>query len=234
MAKDLDKLKKALREGEYSSVRASSQNQSQSTDYENDSEHLGSEVRVAIEEKPKKTRVFFIILSCILFALIILQWQSKNSEVNIELEKKEEQIRRANDQALQWQSKNSKLNIELEVMNSQIKLFQDEIDVLRGSKVARDQNMIEMLLKYESTNYGLLESGHWCAINFFGFAEGEWSNQKWSFNCVDEYGNMPSLRQGEFYVVSVCLVSDDAGYTEFGFCSARAATPQDRIDGSLF
>ena len=54
MAKDLDKLKKALREGEYSSVRASSQNQSQSTDYENDSEHLGSEVRVAIEEKPKK------------------------------------------------------------------------------------------------------------------------------------------------------------------------------------
>jgi hypothetical protein len=236
MSGDLDKLKKALREGEYSSMRASAQNQSNSISSENDLKHPDPEAQGAKEKKSKRTPLFFITLSCILLALTVFQWQSKNSERSAELDKKEVQLKLAQDEALQWQSKNSEINIELEGTKSQLILVQEEVEMLRSSLSLRDQNVIEMLLKYESTIYHQLEMGYSCNINFFGFAEGEWSNQKWSFNCADQLNSrsMQSLRPGVLYVVSVCLVSDEALYTEFGFCGARVASPQEIIDGSRF
>ena len=116
----------------------------------------------------------------------------------------------------------------------ELKLAQDELDVLNTELDNVVQNVIEMLLKYVSLDadadgYGL----ETCVIRFNDYAEGSW-DETFSFNCVDWYFwgfDQPSLIEGEFYVVSVCLVSDQADYTDFGVCSARFATPEEIESG---
>ncbi len=80
MSGDLDKLKKALREGDYSSMKSPSKDQTTSVSSKNDSKDIDIEVQ-SIKRKRKSLLIFFIILSCTLIAIIVfLQLQSKNSD----------------------------------------------------------------------------------------------------------------------------------------------------------
>ena len=92
-------------------------------------------------------------------------------------------------------------NISLEKLKVQLKLAQDEINALHSSLNLRDQNVIEMVLKYDSFDYNIDEEIGWysesCTINFHGFAEGDWY-ESWSFNCLDK--NVHSLIPGEIYL----------------------------------
>ena len=121
----------------------------------------------------------------------------------------------------------------------QLFLSQIEVDSLQyvlSEGIDPRKNVIEMLLKYDGIEASIEEDeeGSWetCFIDFSDYADGSW-DESFSFNCVDWYfGNdKPSLIEGKFYVVSVCLVSNQADYTEFGMCSARFATPEEIESG---
>ena len=147
------------------------------------------------------------------------------SQEKIVLELKSERTRQ---EKLSLETEMSFKNSSLDTMQVQLQLAQDEINALHSSLNLRAQNVIEMLLKYDSFNYNIDEeigyASESCTISFYGFAEGDWY-ENWSFNCLDK--NVHSLIPGEIYVVSICLVDDDAGYTSFGFCNARVATPME-------
>ena len=147
------------------------------------------------------------------------------SQEKIVLELKSENTRQ---EKLSLETEMSFKNSSLDTMQVQLQLAQDEINALHSSLNLRAQNVIEMLLKYDSFNYDIDEeigyASESCTISFYGVAEGDWY-ENWSFNCLDK--NVHSLIPGEIYVVSICLVDNDAGYTSFGFCNARLATPKE-------
>jgi len=147
------------------------------------------------------------------------------SQEKIVLELKSERTRQ---EKLSLETEMSFKNSSLDTMQVQLQLAQDEINALHSSLNLRAQNVIEMLLKYDSFNYDIDEeigyASESCTISFYGVAEGDWY-ENWSFNCLDK--NVHSLIPGEIYVVSICLVDNDAGYTSFGFCNARLATPKE-------
>jgi len=119
-------------------------------------------------------------------------------------------------------------------LKQELRLALNELDVLNTELDNGVQNVIEMVLKYVSLDADIDEDG-WetCVIRFNDTAEGSW-NEPFSFNCVnwyfwglDDHSDHPSLIEGEFYVVSVCLVHDDANYTDFGVCNVQVATPEE-------
>lgn len=223
MSEDLDKLKQALRKGEYASLKTSSlENNAQKDERSITTESQDS----GKSTKPKNRKslfIYLIILLLVSLALVINQWQSEKAQAETKLEQLQKELSSVMAEKNQWQSENETGNTALQLAKEQISSLQAKVSSLEKSS----PNALNLILKYKYQKSITPEVGFpiWYT-HFYGFAEGDW-NQDWKFKS-DKIDT--SLTQGEIYVVSLCPIEDDAGYTVIGYCGARIATPEERLE----